>query len=277
MSSEIRDMPNEEYHQQTDYISASMLKTFIKSRRRFHNECILGNPGDFGSALDLGTVAHAMVLEPDKMDEIAVVIPNDVLSKSGSKAGKSWQEFKAEHEGIILLKSSEMETVLRMSKNVFENESAMRLLATEGETEESVFVENDWGKFRCRMDRRIPGKFIIDLKTTRDAEPKKFEQQVRDLGYHIQAEFYRRLCDEHFGCKHTFLFIAVRNTHPFSVGVYSLSDRHLFAAGETIDRAVEAIKECKEKDDWREPWEKQPMELQPPTWWKPNEENDSDD
>jgi len=273
---DIRKLSPDEYHKQTDYLSASMIKRFIESRRLFHDEYVLGSPRKRTASLDLGTVAHAMILEPHKIDEIAVEIPPEVLSKSGSKAGANWKKFEAENEGAILLKSSEMKTVNAIFANAYKNKAAHKLLKAKGETEESIFMEDHWGKIRCRVDRRIPGKFIIDLKTTRDAAPDKFERQVRELGYHIQAALYKRICDKHFGCDHTFLFIAVKSTHPYNVGIYSLSDRHLFEAENTLDRTIESITECKETGDWREPWEKNLIELHPPKWWEPNDEGESE-
>ena len=143
---EVRNMTNKEYHSETGYISSSMIKRFIESRRLFHDEYIIGNPRPRKSAFDLGNAAHAMILEPHKVDKIVKEIPDDILSASGSKAGKSWKQFESENEGIILLKSSEMAAVKSMLENAYKNESAKKLLKAKGETEESFFQSNGWGR-----------------------------------------------------------------------------------------------------------------------------------
>ena len=267
---EVRDLVADEYHAETDYLSASMIKTFIGSRREFRSIYVAKESQKESRSLNIGHVAHSLILEPHLIGEKVVEIPDFVLSKSGAKSGNNWKEFRDEHKGCILLKAGEMQIVRDMFNAVYGNPKAAKMLNAKGHTEHSIFGELNGQKYRARLDRIIPRKLVIDIKTTMDASPEAFERQIRNLSYHVQGNLYKRLADAHYGGSHSVVFIAVSNSAPHCVATYVLSADHMYEAEQTTIRTVEQIQECYETNDWREIWEKELIELTPPRWWNPN-------
>lgn len=267
------DIDSDDYHSRTDYLSASMIKTFIKSRREYKATYISKTYSRNSSAMDLGTVAHAAILEPHIIGDTVIEIPQDVLS-NGAKRGKAWTVYRDNHIDSILLKSDEIATVQAIFDSVYSNATAAKLLRSDGPCELSILLDDPFQR-RCRIDKLVPagGGFIVDIKTCRDASPGGFDKAVRDYGYHIQAAFYQEIAAVEFNQDFTPVFIAVASTFPHQCGVYTLSDEYLTEGCRAIDIATDAIWECTERGDWSEPWEKSLLTLNPPGYWRPESED----
>ncbi|UCH12680.1 MAG: PD-(D/E)XK nuclease-like domain-containing protein, partial [Candidatus Omnitrophota bacterium] len=142
---------------------------------------------------DLGSLAHAMILEPNKVDNNFVVIPQDVLSKSGARAGnayKAWCEEEAAGKNRTTVMREQFDLARRIRDQVHSNpehELASQLLT--GPTEISFFYTDPI--FEIRLKARpdcIPSCSVIaDLKTTRSAVDWIFGAQAYKLKYHWSA------------------------------------------------------------------------------------------
>jgi hypothetical protein len=91
---------------------------------------------------------------------------------------------------------------------------------------------------------------IDDLKTTSDASPQKFARHVFNMGYDIQAAFYRRAVIEAYEAEPVFRFIVVETKPPYPVTIHTLSDRALESANVKVDLAVQLWKDCMETGVW---------------------------
>ena len=80
-------------------------------------------------------------------------------------------------------------------------------------------------------------KYIVDLKTTRSANPKDFVDIVKEQKYHMQAAYY---CDA-LGYKDYYIY-AVEKIKPHCICVYKMSDELLQEGREMYTKAIKSFK-----------------------------------
>ena len=132
---------NEAYHVSTPGISHSGLQVFRDDPRKYHYRYILGNyDRERKDYFDFGSAVHELALLGTKAN--IKLIPEEVLSKSGSKAGAAWKEFEAEHRRSLLLKQADFDSVMRCVDSIFEHPLASKLLACDGEPEQMYCYED---------------------------------------------------------------------------------------------------------------------------------------
>lgn len=222
-------MSNADYHAHKA-ISKSKLDAARKSGQHLH-DMLYGPPRESTAAFDIGTVLHASALPGENADEIAVRMP-----KGMDKRTKDGRAFVAEHSDKIILNSSDAYCVDQMMASLLEHPVSAALVKGElaGKSEQSFFAtEPETGlEVKCRPDFMLDdGSLIIDLKTTKNASPKGFQQSLVDYRYYVQAAWYLDVVEMATGKRPDgFLFIAVEKARPFSTGVY-VADEEMIKIG----------------------------------------------
>lgn len=210
-----------------------------------------------------GSMVDAWLLERER----CVEIPPEVLSKSGSRAGGAWKEFKADHDGDILMKASDVRICERIEANIREHRDAAGLLLTGGKTQYSIFwTDKETGlECKCRPDI-IPAVVVADLKTARSTTARDFANQCEALRYHWQDSHYstgwRELTDE----DRPFVFVVVRNAEPYDVATFTLSNEWVERGDREIRETLRDIADRKESGVWLPPGYGRTHELQPPKY-----------
>lgn len=232
---------NADYHADAA-VSASHLKEAMRSPYHYWARYLDPNrtPVEPTAAMELGTLVHTAVLEPDELLQRYAV-----AGDRRTKAGKEQAERMAA-DGIEAVSESDMALALGMAASVRNHPAAAALLA-HGQAEQSFWwTDLSTGlRCKCRPDW-YQGITVVDLKTTTDASPAAFASSVAKFGYHIQAAHY--LAGLH-GAE-LFVFIAVEKTAPYAVAVYEL-DAAAMALGRTMrDNALDVIATCKAADLW---------------------------
>ena len=176
----------------------------------------------------LGTAVHECLLQGIEPN----VIPDSVLSKSGSKAGGAWKEFAAEHAGETWLKAEEAEPIKRCIASVMDNRKARALLELPGDNELAIFWRDEYTglTLKGRMDRliRVGNGLVLDLKTANDPTETGFPFACLDRKYHIQAATYSEAAQYALGQPpEGFLFIAVQVEAPYICQVYTCAQEML--------------------------------------------------
>ncbi|MEV8149918.1 PD-(D/E)XK nuclease-like domain-containing protein [Arthrobacter sp. NPDC080073] len=193
-------------------------------------------------AYDLGTVAHSLILE---QDESAVEVI-DVEDKRGAKWTVPADAARA--EGKIPLKFAEWEQVKGMRDAVMTHPVA-REMFTGHRAEHSVFWEEDGQFLKCRPDAWHP-TILVDLKTTRNADPNEFGKTAADYGYHQSAAHYIDGVKAATGEELPFPFVLVEKTEPYLVSVVSLDAEAINIGRALNDRAKRIYRECFESNTW---------------------------
>lgn len=184
------DLINDDYHAQSAWFGSSQLKGYLPEWFK---------PAGATAALDLGTLAHALILEPDTEHRFVALDPASVGRKADGttadnpKATKAWREAVAEHEaaGRTVVEATIWQAAHRMADAVLSHLIAGPLMTGDGVNEQSLFWRDDAGvQHRARPDRRIPGA-LLDLKTT-VALPSAADlaRAVTSYGYDLSAVHY---------------------------------------------------------------------------------------
>ena len=246
----IPNMLNADYHA-TDDVSSSNIKTALKSMAKYKAQ--LEGKSEFKTtpAMELGTLVHALVLEPDAFDDqFAVSEKFDGRTKIGKAAKAAFMDANA---GKTIVDVDQMEIAIAMASAVTEHPEVKKILAVKDNVYENsgfcVDSDTDIG-VKYRPDIRS-SHFIADLKTCKDASPGEFSRSIYNFGYHISAAHYLK-CDSHlFGTDHNqFIFICVENTYPYEVAVYTLAEQSLYIGYEQCKKALGMIKLARETGNY---------------------------
>lgn len=166
--------------------SKSTLKHWTKSMA--HVRHATEHPLEPTKAMIDGTHLHAAVLEPEAFARRALVGPDEIRSAKG------WKEWaSAQPDGSWLFRPDEHARILNAARAVRLNPHAARLLDAPGHTEVSIVWDDPRSGVRCkcRVDR-LTAAGGVELKSTADASPRKFQWTACDLGYYLGAELYQR-------------------------------------------------------------------------------------
>ncbi|WP_042203567.1 PD-(D/E)XK nuclease-like domain-containing protein [Nitratifractor salsuginis] len=237
-------MTNEEYHA-ADGISSSDFRLLEVSplhylnRERFRLE---------GSQFDFGTLLHAMVLEPETLE--------DQYAEEGfegcrlNKNSKAYKEAKAAFEeecrGKSIVSASDWETAQHMAENV---RAIAGGILQGGMAEASFFVRDDeFGVTRkCRPDYYLQAAgVVVDLKTTRSTDPHEFERAIYDYRYHRQAAWYLDALELAGFPAERFIIVAVEKNAPHLARVFEIQADAIEAGRENYRQHLQALKEFRE-------------------------------
>lgn len=175
-----------------------------------------------------------------------------LVYNDGKRAGKRWEEFKADNDDACILIPSESEQVLGMRQSIERHPLAMKLL--DGIREQ--LIEWDFGGRRCGgtpdvVHLQLPGyraKVGVELKTSRTAAPWSFPWECKRYNYYGQCSFYtdgiERTLAYPAGDVSDYFIVVVENTKPFPVTVCRVEERALSRARLEWRGWLDTLLEC---------------------------------
>lgn len=263
MTAEPQTETDADYHGDYSHVSQSMLKVFADRRMTYYKTFVTREipPQEASRKMDLGTMAHAALLEPHNVDRLLIEIPDDLLS-GANKAVQSNDAKRfvvdARTAGLIPLKAKEIEVVRRIAKAIEESELG-EWFGLPSKREHTIRWRDQESGIACRMKGDIiieQPKFAIgiDLKTTEDASPSGFARVANSCGYDIQDAHYRAGITAETGKPCEFYFIVAEVSEPFSVAVHRIEDPA--QSDERRRQLLLDLAACHESGHWKEPWEK---------------------
>ena len=232
-------MDDATYHAQDWACGSTWLKTAIATSP-FHASWTPEAKTD--TALIVGTVLHAMVLEPDTIVRWFMQCPQlDRRTKAGKATYEGLQATSA-LMGQTLVQASEWELAEEMASAIMSHDTAYDTLVQCRRREVSYFSEvrqDIWGK--ARIDA-IAGDASIacDVKTVScRVTDYELATAARSWGWPIQCAWYNRV-REACGLNPIgeWRFICVEKSPPHAVRVVSMPDDAIEAAYGAIDVAL---------------------------------------
>jgi hypothetical protein len=198
-------------------------------------------------AFIFGGAVHCAILEPEKFDARYAVFDGTRNAKH-----KEWQAWQAEHPGVESLKSHELARVKAIAKSVMDHRVAKELLKGGRREEPQTWVDEATGlACKGRFDYVRP-EFVLDLKSSHNPAPARFERDALAYGYGGQVAFYHdgatrlRLID---GRTRPFI-IAVQSKAPFHVVAFQLEPETLEAGRALYRSLLRRLIECTEANYW---------------------------
>ena len=241
---------------------------------------ILKSPADFKAgtkvtdAMTEGKLIHAMVLEPEAVEEYFRVFRGD----RRTKAGKDEYAQLANYFCVVPESMFDEARAVAdaMLKHDFGGRTIAEFLAEPGTLKEvAVFWEQEFTlegtKFtvpcKAKYDAvNLRHRVILDLKSCADASPNKFRNDCYNEsgGHYLQSAFYRLPEIAH---DLSFYFLACEKKPPFCTGLYKIDDHVLEEAYQKIASAAWIYKKGMETGRWSSQYNESPEELIPPGWF----------
>lgn len=246
-------------------ISISRLKELARSPLHYQHRLFVPKES---SAMQLGTLAHLLTLEPHRY-EIDVAIWSE-RTESGSmspRRGKKWDDFCVKHGGKLIVTEDEAEDAEAIAEAVRGDAIAARYLA-EGAPEVSMTWELGGRPCKGRADwvTTIDGlDVIVGLKTARDCRPFQFGAAAARFGYALQWAFYQDGHEAITGRRARMIEIVVEQEAPHAVVTYQIPDDVLEYGRDEYRRLIRLLEDCERAGSWPGPCETEQI-LTLPSW-----------
>lgn len=264
-------------------ISASGLKLMAISPLHYWAKYLDPNrePDKQTPAMAIGSALHALVLEPETFAKLYAIVPEGIDKRS--KIGKElFAEIEA--DGHIPLKMEDNDNLGRIKAGLLRNQYIRTLLEWNGAMAEKVirWTDEETGA-ECKMKadlmiepcQQFPNGLILDLKTTSDASAEAFKRTSYNLGYHIQAAWYSRGFQVHYGTESPpeFIFAAVETDTPYAAAIYRAGVEMLELGAQKCGELLQMYADCKAADRWTG-YNEAPQILDLPAWVKIDNDED---
>jgi hypothetical protein len=116
-------------------------------------------------------------------------------------------------------------------------------------------------KFKAKPDCIVDSmKLIVDIKTTDDASPHRWQWSAVDYGYHRQNAIYREALRNDTGEWYRFIFAVVEKPKPSTRGIpptvalYELDPDTVLMGYEDTQRLVQDYETRRETKNWQQPY-----------------------
>lgn len=246
-------MPAEKYHADPCVVPSLNASTANVLLRESARKAWFGHPRlnpafarKEESKFDLGTAAHAMLLEGR---DVIQVCDFDDWRKAEARA----QRDAARSAGKVPLLKKHRDDVVAMvaTAEAFIQHSEIAEHWPDGDSELVAVCEDRGVWLRARLDRITKRRrFIFDYKSTEDASPDTFGRQIIRMGYHIQEAFYRRVVRNLQSVDPRFAFLAQSTEPPYECSLHGCDPALQEIADLEIERAIGIWRDCSQKKVW---------------------------
>ena len=239
------NIPDRQTYNALAALNFSGSKELLKSGAHF--QAYLNRQQEETKALRLGSLTHALVLEPDAVESRFAAAPEcDRRTKDGKAI---YEAFVAGAAGKTVLSAEEFELAQNVAKSMrrARESLAIRFVATEV----MLSVEYNGTLLKSAIDAVGSDGYLYDLKTTECASARGFLQSVRSYSYNLQAHFYRLVYQAATGERvRGFRFIVAEKSEPWAWAIYEIGPELMTFAAFEFEEAVVKYRSCKELDAW---------------------------
>ena len=255
-------LSNDNYYKSTGYMSASLLKQFIKCEHTAlamykgdysltKNTAML--VGGFVDAWCEGTLSeyqnnnpelfNKKIIElPDTAERVSNIRPEFVTKNGKLKRDKISQIKKELPElfGCELTLKSDFVNAQEIINTISNNELFMDFLT--GEKQKIVTGEIEGGPFKGKLDI-YNGERIVDLKIMRSCERVMGKSLVEHWGYDIQLAIYQELVYQELGKKLPCYLAIATKEEPADLAIVEVNQMNLDTAMDHIKNILPRIKQ----------------------------------
>lgn len=191
----------------------------------------------------LGSVVHALVIEPEKFNKYYFVLPKLDLRNKYDK--EKLQQIQLENPNKNLIKEEIYNQAKEISNSILTSDIGKLFRGGFGE---ASYIKDCYGvKCKVRPDYYLKEKnIIIDLKTTMfgGANPNTFQKTIAKFKYYMQARFYLDVLKAE-----KFFFVAVEVEEPYMIGLFELDNVALDLGLDKIMKGIDIIKNIDKYDN----------------------------
>jgi len=253
-----KNLTNEEYHADKEFISRSAILDFSRSAYTYWAKHI--NPNrpkkDATPAMILGSAFHKFVLEPDDFLNEFVFAPEPVTLKYSGR--EAYDEYKKELEicessNKIILSHDVGNTIIDMREVLNNNKDAMNLIC-DSRIENSFFWQDKQSGLLLKSRPDIlHDNIIVDLKTTSDASPRAFQSEMVKYGYHVQFAMIRDAVEAIEGRKiSNFINLVIETKYPYNTAIYIIDEFAVNAGQDKYKQICIDMQKAKEENEYND-------------------------
>lgn len=216
----------------------------------------------------LGSLVHSLLLTPGEFSNEFYILPDlDFRTKEGRERK---QQLFSDNPGKIAVPEDLMSKGKDIIASCSEDENIRNLLE-DSVNEISFFWECPVThlNFKAKIDGYVQGKYFIELKTTRTAEPSGFSSIINDRNYDLSLVHYMEGIKAFTGVDvPEVYFIAVETSAPFVTQVYRASDDMITLGREKWLNTIVRLKDAISRKKWDGYWyeENTIPTISPPGW-----------
>jgi len=255
-------------------LSASSLKAFRKSPKHYIQ--YLTEPYKTTPALIFGSLVDCLVLTPELYEKRFILMPK---IDRRTKLGKiDYENFLKKAENKTVITEEQLENAKKCKESLYSVQMSRELLESVKKIQIKLkwkskglpmigyadFESNTWGE-----------TFIVDLKTTADADPDNFIRSAIKFDYIIQCGAYLDAYIKKFYQFPYFIFLAVENSEPFNVSVNFCDNKFTELAKDELYGTLQVFKKCMDLNAWKQGYEFRIIDglnyftMQLPNYYKP--------
>jgi len=256
----VYQIPAVEYHADPcvePSLSASIANCILQQSpahaRMRHPRLTVDPQTDESERFDIGTAAHALLLEKDS-SRFVWVPHNDWRTNAAKELrdtarGEGKLPILTRYQGVL-------QKMVEVARGAVE-QSEFAGIWMHGKPEQTIVWHEDGVWLRCRPDfMRQDRTIILDYKTAASAAPETFIRQIGNMGYDVSADFSLRglaaLGETHQGATGdpAYVFLAQEIEPPFACSFHTLGTGYREIAEEKVERAIQVWRMCMQSGQW---------------------------
>ena len=244
-----------DYHSNKGFVGSTSLRKILSSPKAFYWDFFKGNTEESTDDMKIGTLLHSAVLEGTKFLDKYVLMPDfgDFRSPKNREKRDAWKNDLP--AGTMVVKQDELEMIKGVVGSVLEHEYASSLLKNGKPEISGFYADEETGiKLKVRPDfLSFDGTKLIDFKSTRSADWRKYGGSVYDYRYDFQMFMYSEGIKFISGKKpEMHVHIAVEKKPPYECAVYYFLDEDLGQAHSDYRMSLDKLKHCITENKWQQ-------------------------
>lgn len=220
---------------------------------------------DATNETDLGTIAHAVLLENDR-SRLAVIDAKDWRTKAAQESRDNAR--LAGLLPILVDRMRDVDAMVAVAREAIEANPDTRGLLATGRIESTLIWPEGEAWCRCRPDIISDDtRVLLDYKTTsRSAEPYGFAATLLNHGYDLQGALMLRGAAALVGERDwSAIFMAQETEAPYAVAFVGLDPQYVVFAQARLDAALRLWTHCLATGEWPA-YPTQTCWTSPPEW-----------
>jgi exodeoxyribonuclease VIII len=216
-------------------------------------------PPKESDAFAMGHAVHCLALEPEKFDERFAAAPKVDRRTTAGKI--RWAEHLEDSKDKIVIDEQDYADAIACVQALNNHAEFATIMAQPRRVEVPFEFDLFGHRFKAKPDCIIDSmKLIIDIKTTDDASPHRWQWSAVDYGYHRQAYIYQQAVQLETNEWYRFIFAVVEKPKPSTRGIpptvalYELNDETLLMGRHDARMLVEEYEKRLETNNWQQPY-----------------------
>ena len=175
-------------------------------------------PPKESDAFAMGHAVHCLALEPESFADRFFVLPKiDRRTKEGKAA---YAEIQEASKSKTLLDGDDYADAIACVQALNNHAEFATIMAQPRRVEVPFEFELFGHKFKAKPDCIVDSmRLIIDIKTTDDASPHRWQWSAVDYGYHRQVYIYQHALNVEMNEDYRFIFAVVEKPKPSTRGI----------------------------------------------------------